>query len=70
MNRYEKQNAASRIDGYYNPRPHEAVLEKHREAFDRAKAETLKNIRNALEQTEALTFEEFFAERKKGLCSR
>ncbi len=64
MNRYEKQNAAHRINDYYDLRPHEAALGKNVEAFERAKAETLKNMRDALAQTEAMTFAEFHAERK------
>lgn len=64
MNRYEKRNAAYRIDGCYDLRSHEAALGKNRDAFERAKAETLGHMREALMQTEALTFDEFFAERK------
>lgn len=64
MTRYEKQNAAIRIDGYYDLRPHEAALEKKTEAFERAKSETLKQMRDALVQTEALTLDDFFSGRR------
>lgn len=64
MDRYQILNAASRIDGYYQPAPHEVALKKHAEAFERAKSETLKNMKDALAQTEALTAEQFFVYRK------
>lgn len=66
MDRHAIQNAAERIDGYFHLRPHEYGRDKGGEAFDRAKEETLKNMRVALEQTEALTADDFFAARKHG----
>ncbi len=64
INRYDKQNAARWINGYYDPRPHESTLGKNAEAFARAKDETLRHMRNQLAQIEAMTFAEFSAERK------
>ena len=59
MNRYDKENAAERIDGYYFPAPHERTLGKTADAFDREKAETLKNMRAAIEHIEALSVDDF-----------
>lgn len=67
MDQYAKENAANRIDAYYNPTPSESALEKYVEAFERAKAETVKNLRVALEQTETLSVEDFFNITNRGL---
>lgn len=61
MNRYEKQNAAERIDGYYLVLPHESAVGREEVAFERAKAETLNKMRAAIKATEALTAADFFA---------
>jgi hypothetical protein len=58
MTEYDIRNAAKRIDGYLTPRPHEMT----RDAFERAKGETLANMRLALEQTESLTFGQWLSE--------
>ena len=65
MNRYEKENAAHRVDGYYLPSPHEEALGNQIDAFERAKAEALKHMRAAIEQTEAITAADFFAITKR-----
>ena len=59
MNRFENQNSAERIYGYFVQRPNETV----EAAFDRAKEETLKHMRNALDQTASMTFEDYVKER-------
>jgi hypothetical protein len=64
LNRYEKENAAERIYGYYLPRPEEVALGNQVRAFERAKAETLMNLRAVVAQTEALTAEQFFSIRR------
>jgi hypothetical protein len=66
MDRYEKQNAAERVNSYFYPEPYERALGKHFEVFDRAKNETLRHMREALRQTEELTADEFFAQTKRG----
>lgn len=64
MDRYKAGNARARILAYYSPEPREVALKKEREPFERAKAEWLKNARAALEETEAMTFEEWQAARE------
>lgn len=59
MDRYKAINARARILAYYSPEPHEVALKKEREPFERAKAEWLKNAREAISETEAMTFEEW-----------
>lgn len=69
MNRYEKQNAANRIDGYYYPTIDEYNTSLAFDAFLRAKKETIKHMKKALRDTEELTYEDFFLEtgRKQSL---
>lgn len=57
MNQYEQTNAGHLIDGYFIPRPGESKIK----AFERAKAETLKNLVASVANVEALTLEQFTA---------
>jgi hypothetical protein len=65
MDRYAIENAVYRVDGYFYPEPHELALGKEREAFERAKRTTLHHMRIAIEQTEALTADQFLAHPKR-----
>ena len=65
MNRYQKENAVSKIAGYFLPRPHETALGKRDEAFERAKQEAIQHMRDALEHVEAISAEEYFSQVKK-----
>lgn len=65
MNRYEKENAINTISGYYLPRPHETALGKKADAFERAKQETIDNLRKALANVEAISADEYFSQIKK-----
>lgn len=67
LNRYQQNNASTRIDGYYFPKPQEVALGKHHDAFERAKMETIANMQAAIAEVEALSPEAFFEERKRGL---
>lgn len=64
MNRYQKTNAATKIDGYYNPPREQARVGAE---FDRARNECLGALRAQLEHVEQLTIQEFLAERSRGL---
>ncbi|WP_286241229.1 hypothetical protein [Neptuniibacter halophilus] len=66
MTRYDKQNATTRINGYYFPTTQEGFSGRHIEAFNRAKAETIKHMKAALRATESLSAADFFEERRKG----
>lgn len=57
--RYELENAANRINGYYLPSAHELAQGKTEQAFERAKAEALHHMRNALATTEAMSLDQF-----------
>lgn len=48
---YEREKACFRIDGYYIPRPNETSAA----AFERAKVELLRNLRQDIEAAEAIT---------------
>lgn len=60
MNQFAILNAAQRIDGYFNPTPDEIALGKQVGAFIRAQTETIKHLRNAIEETEKLSVDDFF----------
>jgi len=55
MSQYDIKNAAERVEGYFILRPGEC----DEKAFERAKVETVINMKNALAQTEALTFDQW-----------
>jgi len=57
MNQYEQLNAGHAVDGYFIPR----AGETKESAFNRAKAETLANMRKSLANVEALTLSQFTA---------
>lgn len=59
MDRYALRNAVDKVEGYYDPAPHEVALGKQQDAFMRAKAECLVHLRRQIEQIESLTFDEF-----------
>lgn len=59
--RYTRQHAAHRVDGYYTPpRSREHVPAQ----FERAKAELLSHLRADIAFVEAMTCEQFLAWRK------
>jgi hypothetical protein len=55
MDRYQQQNAAHKIDGYFTPRLDEATPP----AFERAKQECLLHLREAMNQVEQLSVTQF-----------
>lgn len=61
MNQYERQNAAFKIDGYYNP---PKLTEDVAAAFEQARALCLTAIRKGLDDLERMTVAEFLAGRK------
>ena len=61
MSQYDIKNAAERVEGYFIPRPGES----DEKAFERAKTETVANMKNALTQTESLTFDQWKASLRK-----
>ena len=63
FNKYEIENAASKIDGYYSPSPTKPGGPGVE--FERAKAECLVHLRRALACAEALTVDEFMAATKR-----
>lgn len=62
MNQYERQNAAQKIDGYYNP-PRET--DKITERFQKAKTECIAHLKNQLENVENMTVDDFIKFRRK-----
>jgi hypothetical protein len=50
MAQNQRQNAIHKIDGYYLPRPGES----HPKAFDRAKQQTIEQLRSDLENVEEI----------------
>lgn len=67
MNRYEVENAAFRIEGYFLPKPHECGNQGEMNAFDRAKSECLYHLARALSCTKVLSPEQFFQATKRKL---
>jgi hypothetical protein len=65
MDRYEVENAAFRIDGYFLPKPHECGNQGEMNAFDRAKSECLYHLARGLVCTKALSVEQFFQATKR-----
>lgn len=63
MNRYQAQNAAVKIDGYYTP-PRDGDLAKVGAAFESAKAECLTHLRAAVAHVEQMQIQEFLRNRK------
>lgn len=57
LDRYQRHNAAMKIEGYFFPRP----LEAAEKAFERARAEAVSNLRRQLEQVEQISFEQYKA---------
>lgn len=55
-NRFEKENAANKIDGYYLPA---GFSYTQKAAFIKGRAECIKHLKNALKLVEEMTFEEF-----------
>ena len=66
MNRYEIENAAEKVKGYYSP-PSPADLHKATvpERFEAAKQEALKHMRKAVEDVENLTIAQCFPTYRK-----
>lgn len=59
--RYALQNARHKIDGYYFPTPLEGVSQTGRlAAFERAKADLLKNLRDDIMFIESMTPEMYW----------
>ena len=56
MNRYEKENAADKINGYYFP-----SQAKSANAFESAKSECLSKLYAQIEKIKALTEKEFLS---------
>ena len=69
MDRYDIDRATYLIDGYYAPTPSEGALGRHLEAFERAKATTIKHLQESAKHVNGLSSEEFFKARK-GMGSR
>lgn len=59
MDRFSKFNALACIESYYLPRPHEECLGKYQDAFERAKHETLENMKKKISDIEEITFSDF-----------
>ncbi|WP_131655433.1 hypothetical protein [Methylocucumis oryzae] len=59
MDRYAAIRARNRIMSYYMPRPHEEALGNEQDPFERAKTEWLKHARQAIEDVEQFTFDDF-----------
>jgi hypothetical protein len=59
MDRFSKFNALASIESYYLPRPHEECLGKQQDAFERAKHETLENLKKKIADIEEITFSDF-----------
>ena len=64
MNRYELKYAISDIDGYFLPRPHEDGNICEIEAFNRAKAEALKNLQQKMASIASVSVEQFYQVKK------
>lgn len=65
MNRYELENAINDIDGYFLPRPHEDGNKREIEAFNRAKAEVLKNLERKMACIASVSVEQFYQAKKR-----
>lgn len=62
---YQQQNARHRIDGYYFPTPQESQTREGRlQAFERAKAECIKNMQRDIDFTKSMTPEMFWPKMK------
>ena len=61
MTRYERENAAHIIDGYYNPPRDNRAAEAE---FTRAKREAIMHARAAVERMNAMLFDEFISARR------
>lgn len=63
MNRYERMNAAHKVDGYYNPPSSPSspsnTFRTPDEAFDAAKEECIAHMRKSLSDLEHLSYPEF-----------
>lgn len=57
MDQYQQMNAVEKIEGYLIPRPNEELPA----AFERAKAECLKHLREQVGHVENITVEQFVA---------
>ena len=58
MTQLRLENAVYLIGGYYLPRPQERDNQLE-QAFDRAKAELLENLKRQIEDIEATSYEQF-----------
>lgn len=62
MDRFAKENAVMKIDGYFLMlQPNTKPLDE----FNRAKAEVLVNLKKQMQDIESLTFEEFAKVKRK-----
>ena len=61
MTQYEQQNAAWKVDGYYQPTP----SRNDAASFELAKAECLKHLHRQIECIQSLTLEQFLYEKKR-----
>lgn len=57
LDRYQRHNAAMKVEGYYFPKP----LESPESAFSRARAEAVTHLQRQLDQVKSLTIEEYRA---------
>lgn len=57
MDQYQQMNAVEKIEGYLIPRPGEEMPA----AFERAKAECLRHLRDQVTHVESITVDQFAA---------
>ena len=55
----EIRNAVYSIEGYYLPTPHEELSGRKEAAFERAKAEAIRNYKRTIAALESINFEKF-----------
>lgn len=68
-NRYTKANAITNIRDYYLPAPHEVVLGKQAEVFERAKGEYIRALKAQIETAEKITFVDVFPKACAGVAA-
>lgn len=57
LDRYQRHNAAMKIEGYFFPKP----LEAPEKAFERARAEAVDHLKRQLQQVESIDFAQYQA---------
>lgn len=66
MDRYDKERASRRVAEYFWRHPHEHGMSQDQNVFDRAKAETINVMQDALDRVKELQFADFDAQLKRG----